>query len=171
MKVLIFSLILSLFFLTSCFNCTWVNTGYHYDTDNNYVEDGYYDCPEDDPVNLKQELLIPVINVDYNFKTIHNAEKNIYYGIVTIRNTGTGSANNMKCSITIKRPAIIGFSDSFTYNFDKVIEKLDKSENISLKFNFSDIAYTGCCLYYGQIELTYTNNSGNENSNVKYFEL
>lgn len=170
MKTLTIMVIFSLLCLTSCFNCTWVSTGYHYDEDDNYVEDGYYDCPDNNPIISEPITYAPDINIDFASDVIRTTDEDRYSCTVTMNNQGNASAYSVKCKIKVSRPVIPGMMDGKTFEFEKDLDLISDFQKKTFNFGFTDISNYGCCLYSGNIVVIFTDVNGKWYQSTKYFE-
>ena len=171
MKAFYLLLIFVMFFVTSCFHCTWVKTGYHYNSDDEYVEEVHYDCPDNNPVEYTPPILIPIINVEFKPQTYYGNKENSYDCTITISNSGNGIAKSVKCSITVTRPDVPGFYSGKTLKFDRAIGDISAGGSADCGFKFYDMAYSGCCMFDVIINITYLDESGKSSSIEKYFGL
>lgn len=166
-------LLISTVFLSSCFNCRWIKTGYHYDWDGEYVEEGYYDCPEENPVSYDIEIKkVPNLTMSMKTKYMQRSNSTIITPTITLTNIGNDIAQNISLDIQVKCPNVSGMVSGKTFNFNKEIDKIGINEkyesNLSVKL---DILYVGFSLLDVIITTTYYDSNGKRYSINRYYNV
>ena len=169
MKKLYYLLVTVSIGLVSCMNCTWVQTDYYYDDDGEIVEEGYYDCPEDNPVSY-DFLRTPEIEVEFTNKRRDYFNECTYSSHFKIRNWGSGIAYNVLVSIKISRPDIprMGYkSIEFVRNFDSI----DSYSSEIIEHSFKDISYIGHSLFLVEVKIKFEDKNGKSRNYNNYYEF
>lgn len=174
MKILPFCFLFCCILCASC-SCHWVKTGYHYDCNDNYVEEGYYDCPENNPINSdinnSNEEKYVIITTELISKNYNYTKENYYQVNVTLKNSGNVTAQNVNCKIYVTRDKFPNIK-----TFDPIIKTYQISEitsgsNKNLSFGIHDIAIYGGPIYYATINVTYTDSKGKLCIYEKYYDI
>ena len=160
-------------FFCSCNNCVWVATGYHYDSEGNYVEEGYYDCPENNPVDNDPIVYLPNLNIGFTFNNNYDSRKTSFSCSVKLNNSGNGAAKNVKCLITVYRMTIPNIADDFRKEYNYEFASISSGEIKNCSFGFQDkkITITGNGLYEVYVNVTFTNDQGEKTNLDDYFEM
>jgi hypothetical protein len=169
MKMFYYLLVIASLSLVSCTDCTWVQTGYYYDCDGDYVEEGYYDCPEENPVSY-EIIRTPKIDVEFKSRMQYSTKENHHQLDFTIINSGNANAIDIKLNFKISRPNVFDWGEK-KIEFERNIDIIQSNSNKTTGYSFRDISYTGRGLYDAYVNIEFKDEKGKSHKINKYFSF